>query len=88
MKIIAQIATIAGEPAVCVDLHVRADQKIDDDATALASASQICRKGFAGQQRALARGGHEPELPIREKFVELFGGFERADESRPARIRR
>ena len=60
-----------------MDLRVRADQEISDNAALFASASHMRRKDFPGEQRALARGGHEPQLPIGDEFIELSGACER-----------
>src|SRR5947199_10813942 len=70
-KIIAQIAAVAGKQPVCVDLRVRADQEISNNAAFSASALHICSKDFAVQQRALARGWHKTQLPITQEFVGL-----------------
>jgi hypothetical protein len=53
-KIIAQVSAVAGEQALCVHHRVRADQEISDNAASFATASHICSKDFAGQQRTLA----------------------------------
>ena len=74
-KIIAQIAAVAGKQPVCVDLRVRADQEISDNAAFSANTLHIRSKNFPGQQRALARGGHEPQLPIGDEFIELSGAW-------------
>ena len=76
-KIVAQIAAVAGKQPVCVDLRVRGDQEIGDNATFSASALHIRSKDFPGQQRALARGGHKTQLPIGDEFIELSGACER-----------
>ena len=60
-----------------MDLRVRADQEISDNAAFSASTLHIRSKNFPGQQRALARGGHAPQLPITQEFVGLPGGCER-----------
>ena len=53
-KIIPQITAVAGKQAVCVDLRVRADQEISDNAAFSSNAPHIRSKDFAGEQRALA----------------------------------
>lgn len=76
-KIIAQITTVADEQAIRMQLRVRGDQEVGDDAASFASASQVGSKDFARQQRTLTRGGDEPQLPIREKLINLSGACER-----------
>jgi hypothetical protein len=56
---------------------VRADQEISDNAAFSANTLHMRSKNFPGQQRALARGGHEPQLPIGDEFIELSGACER-----------
>ncbi len=87
-KIIAQVPAVAGKQPVCVDLGVRADQEISDNAALSANTLHIGSKDFAGKQRALAGGRHEPELPITQEFVDLPGGCEGRTNFRPARTRK